>query len=50
MYDLLKKLQKRGEYNNSKNVLLFSEEMFKEHLRRLQKTDMKLMSPRLRQY
>ena len=26
MYDLLKKLQKRGEYNNSKNILLSSEE------------------------
>ena len=26
MFDLLKKLWKHGEYNNSKNVLLFSEE------------------------
>ena len=32
MYDLIKKLQKRGEYNNSKNILLISEERFKEHL------------------
>ena len=35
MYDLLKKLQKRGEYNNSKNILLFSEERFKEHLEKI---------------
>ena len=32
MYDLLKKVQKCGEYNNSKNILLFFEEKFKEHL------------------
>ena len=35
MYDLLKKLQKSGEYNNSKNILLFSEEIFKEHLEKI---------------
>ena len=35
MYDLLKKLQKRGEYNNSKNILLFSEERFKEYLEKI---------------
>ena len=35
MYDLLKKLQKRGEYNNSRNILLFSEEIFKEHLEKI---------------
>ena len=35
MYDFLKKLQKRGEYNNSRNILLFSEEIFKEHLERI---------------
>ena len=32
MYDLLKQLKKRGKYNNSKNLILFSEERFKEHL------------------
>ena len=32
VYDLLKKLQKRREYNDSKKILLFSEERFKEHL------------------
>ena len=32
MYDILKKLQKREEYNNSKKILLFSKERFKEHL------------------
>ena len=37
MYDLLKKLQKHGEYNNSKNVLLFSEERFKEYLEKITK-------------
>ena len=35
MYDLLKKLQKRGEYNNSKNILLFSEERFREPLEKI---------------
>ena len=35
MYDLLKKLQNREEYNNSKNILLFSEERFKEHLEKI---------------
>ena len=35
MYDLLKKLQKRREYNNSRNILLFSEEIFKEHLEKI---------------
>ena len=35
MYDLLKKLQKRGEYNNSRHMLLFSEEKFKEHLEKI---------------
>ena len=35
MYDLLKKLQKRGEYNNSRHTLLFSEEKFKEHLEKI---------------
>ena len=35
MYDLVKKLQKRREYNNSKIILLFSEEIFKEHLEKI---------------
>ena len=35
MYDLLKKLQKHGEYNNSKNILLLSEERFKENLEKI---------------
>jgi len=35
MYDLLKQLKKCGEYNNSKNILLFSEERFKEHLEKI---------------
>ena len=35
MYDILKKLQKRGEYNNSKNILLFSEKRFREHLEKI---------------
>ena len=35
MYDVLKKLQKHGEYNNSKNILLFSEERFKDHLEKI---------------
>ena len=35
MYDILNKLQKRGEYNNSKNILLFSEERFKDHLEKI---------------
>ena len=35
MYDLLKKLPKRGEYNISKNIFLFSEERFKEHLEKI---------------
>ena len=37
MYDLLKQLQRRGEYNNAKNLLLFSEETFKEHLEKITK-------------
>ena len=28
-------LQKRGEYDNSKNILLFSEKRFKEHLEKI---------------
>ena len=32
MCETLKTLQKREEYKNSKNILLFSEERFKEHL------------------
>ena len=35
MYDILKKLQKRGKYTNSKNILLFSEERFKEHVEKI---------------
>ena len=35
MYDLLKKLQIRGEYNDSRNILRFSEERFKEHSEKL---------------
>ena len=37
MYDLLKQLQRRREYNNAKNLLLFSEETFKEHLEKITK-------------
>ena len=37
MYDLLKQLQRRGEYNNAKNLPLFSEETFKEHLEKITK-------------
>ena len=37
MYDLLKQLQRRGEYNNAKNLTLFSEETFKEHLEKITK-------------
>ena len=32
MYDLLKLFQTGGEYNNSKNIPLLSEELFKGHL------------------
>ena len=35
MYDLLTNLPKRGEYNNSTNIFLFSEERFKEHLEKI---------------
>ena len=35
MYDLLKLLQTGGEYNNSKNIPLFSEELFKGHLEKI---------------
>jgi len=35
MFDFLKKLQKHGEYNNSKNVLLFSKERLKKHLEKI---------------
>ena len=31
MYGLLKQQQRRGEYKNAKNLLLFSKETFKEH-------------------
>ena len=37
MYDLLKQLQRRGEYNNAKNLPLFSEETLKEHLEEITK-------------
>ena len=37
MYDLFKQLQRRGEYNNAKNLPLFSEETFKEHLEKITK-------------
>ena len=37
MYGLLKQLQRRGDYNNAKNLLLFSEETFKEHLEKITK-------------
>ena len=37
MYGLLKQLQRRGDYINAKNLLLFSEETFKEHLGKITK-------------
>ena len=39
MYGLLKQLQRRGDYNNAKDLLLFSEETFKEHLEKITKED-----------
>ena len=33
MYNILKKLQLRWNFNNSKNILLFTEEEFKNHLK-----------------
>ena len=41
MYGLLKHLQRRGDYNNAKNLLLCSEETFKEHLEKQQKNALK---------
>ena len=35
MCETLKTLQKREEYNNSKNIFLFSEARFKEHLEKI---------------
>ena len=33
----LKQLERRGEYNDAKNLPLFSEETFKEHLQKIMK-------------
>ena len=35
MYKILQRLQRRGEYNNSKTILLFTEEEFKGHLEKI---------------
>ena len=35
MYKILQRLQRRGEYNNSKTVMLFTEEEFKGHLEKI---------------
>ena len=49
MYDRLKQLQRRGEYNNAKNLLLFSEETFKEHLENITKVRFKGNPGRMQQ-
>ena len=35
MYKILQRLQRRGEYNNSKTIMHFTEEEFKGHLEKL---------------
>ena len=35
MYKLLQRLQRRGEYNNSKTIMLFTEEEFKGYLEKI---------------
>ena len=35
MYKILQRLQRRGEYNNSKTIMLFTEEEFKGHLEKI---------------
>ena len=35
MYKILQRLQRRGEYNNSKTIMLFNEEEFKGHLEKV---------------
>ena len=35
MYKILQRLQRRGEYNNSKTLMLFTDEDFKGHLQKI---------------
>ena len=35
MYKILQRLQRRGQYNNSKTIMLFTEEEFKGHLEKI---------------
>ena len=35
MYRILQRLQRRGEYNNSRTIMLFTEEEFKGHLEKI---------------
>ena len=41
MYKMLQRLQRRGEYNNKKTIMLFTEEEFKGHLEKSLMSDMK---------
>ena len=35
MYEILQRLRRRREYNNSKTIMLFTEEEFKGHLEKI---------------